>query len=124
MATVADPATTEYYKQFLNYGVAGIVLGYFIYQDYQARKRQAIKEAAEEARRAAREAADALNDVTRERDCVDQIRKVELARTTELKEYLFKHLDLQIQSNMLYERLIKVLENMEQDTRTYRRNKD
>lgn len=133
VAMATDPTSIDIsLKSLLNYGVAGAVLGYYIYVDYKQRQRQAArdkseddrrieKDKAEEARNAARALADQKEGSDRERDCVEQIRKSEAARTTELKEYLFKHMELQLQSNSLYERLIKFLEEKDQETKAYRK---
>lgn len=102
-------------KAIASYGAVGILLCYFIYQDIQLRKSQKRKDAVEDKRNA-----------SREEDCVKRIRESELARTIELKEYLFKHLEAQqrsnilhSQSNKIHEEVIKILRHYKDETTTF-----
>lgn len=103
------------------YGIGGAVLAYFVYQDYMERRRRAVRDKEFDDRQAEKEKLAALNDSAREKDCVDAIRKVEAARTTELKEYLNKNIEQTAKQNIIMERLLVILESMEEETRTYRR---
>lgn len=121
VAMATDSLESSIVVIIAKYGIGGAVLAYFVYQDYMERRRRAVRDKEFDDRQADKEKLAALNDTARERDCVDAIRKVEAARTTELKEYLNKNIEQTAKINIIMERLLGVLENMEEETRTYRR---
>lgn len=120
-AIVGEAVDANIIVQLAKYGVGGCILAYFVYQDYMERRRRAVRDKEFDDRQAEKEKLAAVNDTAREKDCVDAIRKVEAARTTELKEYLNKNIEQTAKINIIMERLLNVLENMEEETRTYRR---
>lgn len=102
-------------EKLLQYGAIGAILAYAVYQDIQQRKRQVAKDKNE-----------ATRAINQQDDCVQQLRELEKVRVKELKECLEKLIraqessnEIARRSNELHEQVIDLLEEINDETRTF-----